>query len=200
MAHQTYSLYTNGSEIIGLHMANMPNRMLLQWCNTCNTVKIVILRQSTSVVATLGLDHLEKLELFQVHLESLSINFRDDWLSYGCVWVSTSSSVTRRDICHTSPNSDRRIKTRFCWLIRFLLSDFEFSTLAMLWQSVTFCQKVVPKPVQHQHDSPSTDFGEVKLCDYELDVLETILNIGKKVENWVRTNEILRICQKVVPW
>jgi len=108
MAHQTYSLYTNGSEIIGLHMANMPNRMLLQWCNTCNTVKIIILRQSTPAVATLGLDHLEKLELFQVHLESLSINFRDDWLSYGCVWVSTSSSVTWCDICHTSPNSDRR--------------------------------------------------------------------------------------------
>src|SRR5882762_10454337 len=30
MAHQTYSLYTNGSEIVGLHIANMPNRMLLQ--------------------------------------------------------------------------------------------------------------------------------------------------------------------------
>jgi len=30
MAHQTYSLYTNGSEIVGLHMANVPNRMLLQ--------------------------------------------------------------------------------------------------------------------------------------------------------------------------
>src|SRR5882762_6732403 len=30
MANQTYSLYTNGSEIVGLHMANMPNRMLLQ--------------------------------------------------------------------------------------------------------------------------------------------------------------------------
>src|SRR5882762_4356285 len=30
MAHQTYSLYTNGSEIIGLHIANMPNKMLLQ--------------------------------------------------------------------------------------------------------------------------------------------------------------------------
>jgi len=30
MAHQTYSLYTNGSEIISLHMVNMSNRMLLQ--------------------------------------------------------------------------------------------------------------------------------------------------------------------------
>src|SRR5882724_10349093 len=30
MANQTYSLYTNGSEIVGLHIANMPNRMLLQ--------------------------------------------------------------------------------------------------------------------------------------------------------------------------
>jgi hypothetical protein len=30
MVHRTYSLYTNGSEIISLHMANMQNRMLLQ--------------------------------------------------------------------------------------------------------------------------------------------------------------------------
>jgi hypothetical protein len=30
MAHQTYSSYINGLEIISLHMANMPNRMLLQ--------------------------------------------------------------------------------------------------------------------------------------------------------------------------
>src|SRR5882724_3797167 len=30
MAHQTCSLYTNGSEIVGLHIANMPNRILLQ--------------------------------------------------------------------------------------------------------------------------------------------------------------------------
>ena len=29
MAHQTYSLYTNGSEIISLHMSNRPNNMLL---------------------------------------------------------------------------------------------------------------------------------------------------------------------------
>src|SRR5258705_4751440 len=30
MAHRAYSLYTNGSGIISFHIANMPNRMLLQ--------------------------------------------------------------------------------------------------------------------------------------------------------------------------
>jgi len=138
MAHQTYSLYTNGSEIIGLHMANMPNRMLLQWCNTCNTVKIIILRRSISSSGNLGFGPLRKLELFQVHLESLSINFRDDWLSYGCVWVSTKQQ--RYSAWHL-PHKSKLRPTCFCWLIRFLLSDFEFSTLAMLWQSVTFVKR-----------------------------------------------------------
>ena len=116
------------------------------------------------------------------------------------LWMCLSQHQQQRYLVWHLPHKSKLRPTHFCWLTRFLLSDFEFSTLATLWQSVTFCQKVVPKPVRHQHDSPSTDFGEVKLCDYELDVLETILNIGKKVENWVRTNEILRICQKVVPW
>jgi len=55
----------------------------------------------------------KKLELFHVHLESLSINFQDNWLRYRCIWASTSSSVTRHDICQASLNSDQHVETRF---------------------------------------------------------------------------------------
>ena len=38
---------------------------------------------------------------FHLHLESSKIFFQDDWWSYGCVWVTTSS-IMQCDICQTS--------------------------------------------------------------------------------------------------
>jgi hypothetical protein len=100
---------------------------------------------------------------WDLHLESLSINLRGDWLSYGCVRVSTGSSVTRRDICQKRSNSNDGHTS-----LIDITSDFEFDRLAALWQTV-----------QHYHNNPSTDFSEVKLWDYEIDVLETIPNISE---------------------
>jgi len=59
------------------------------------------------------LRQLEKIRAVSCTSESLSINFQDNWLRYRCIWASTSSSVTRHDICQASLNSDQHVETRF---------------------------------------------------------------------------------------
>jgi len=93
----------------------------------------------------------------------------------------------------------RKVQTltnTLCWLIQFLLLDFGYGRLAVLWHCVTFCQKVTClwQPI---HKFWCSKIMRLWIRCFRND---PEYSRGKKVENWVRTNEILQICQKVVLW
>jgi len=82
-----------------------------------------------------ALGHWIKWSSSMYHLESLIINFRDDWLK---LWMCLSTSVTRRDICQTSSNSDRRASsshTHNDWRVVGLLNVADLPRCDMMWHS-----------------------------------------------------------------
>ena len=114
------------------------------------------------------------------------------------VQVSTSSSVTWRDICQKSSNSDRRAS----------LIDSIFVVGLWVWQTcraVTVCDilsKGGPKTCLMLAWQPIYKVRCSRIMRLWIRCFgnNPEHSGGKQVENWVRTNEMLKICQKVVPW